>query len=106
MRSAAAFGPQVKLDMELRGTILLRNTADDTVYVLQTERLEQVRGGRSSDAWLHHSSSCLFTAGPGHCACVGSTWLHVHTCAACSKLCCLVAKVHPRTRKYCDVRLE
>lgn len=26
----------------MRGTILLRNTVDDTVYVLQTERLEQV----------------------------------------------------------------
>lgn len=34
---------QIKLDMEMRGTILLRNTADDTVAVLQTERLEQVR---------------------------------------------------------------
>lgn len=33
---------QLKLDMEVRGTILLRNTVDDTVYVLQTERLEQV----------------------------------------------------------------
>jgi hypothetical protein len=28
--------------MELRGTILLRNIVDDTVFVLQTERLEQV----------------------------------------------------------------
>lgn len=28
--------------MELRGTILLRNTVEDTVFVLQTERLEQV----------------------------------------------------------------
>jgi hypothetical protein len=34
---------QIKLDMEMRGTILLRNTADDTIAVLQTERLEQVR---------------------------------------------------------------
>lgn len=33
---------QVKLDMEMRGTILLRNTTDDTVWVLQTDRLEQV----------------------------------------------------------------
>jgi len=26
----------------MRGTILLRNTTDDTVWVLQTDRLEQV----------------------------------------------------------------
>jgi hypothetical protein len=47
--NAAVFIPpplllhQIKLDMEMRGTILLRNKADDTVAVLQTERLEQVR---------------------------------------------------------------
>lgn len=29
--------------MEVRGTMLLRNTADDKIWVLQTERLEQVR---------------------------------------------------------------
>jgi hypothetical protein len=34
---------QVKLDMEVRGTMLLRNMADDTIWVLQTELLEQVR---------------------------------------------------------------
>jgi hypothetical protein len=34
---------QLKLDMEVRGTMLLRNTADDTIWVLQTEMLEQVR---------------------------------------------------------------
>lgn len=41
-------GPQVKLDMELRGTILLRSTADDSVHVLQTERLEQVGSSGSA----------------------------------------------------------
>jgi hypothetical protein len=33
---------QLKLDMEVRGTMLLRNTADDTIWVLQTEMLEQI----------------------------------------------------------------
>lgn len=49
---------QIKLDMEMRGTMLLRNTADDTVWVLQTERLEQVRqlGARAHWAsWLEQS---------------------------------------------------
>jgi hypothetical protein len=34
---------QCKLDMEVSGTMLLRNTKDGSVHVLQTDRLEQVR---------------------------------------------------------------
>lgn len=49
--------------MELRGTILLRSTADDTVHVLQTERLEQVGG------WKHLDQPRFPAAvdGQGHC---------------------------------------
>lgn len=49
--------------MEMRGTILLRNTTDDTVWVLQTDRLEQV--GAVKDiaglAWRLASSFMLGT---------------------------------------------
>eukprot|EP00882_Tetradesmus_deserticola_P009733 GHRQ01010280.1.p2 GENE.GHRQ01010280.1~~GHRQ01010280.1.p2 ORF type:complete len:158 (+),score=87.46 GHRQ01010280.1:539-1012(+) len=33
---------QCKLDMELRGTMLLRDTSDGSVHVLQTDKLEQI----------------------------------------------------------------
>lgn len=42
LRKADGTWMQLKLDMEVRGTMLLRNTVDDTIWVLQTERLEQV----------------------------------------------------------------
>jgi hypothetical protein len=34
---------QCKLDMEVAGTMLLRDTSDGSVHVLQTDKLEQVR---------------------------------------------------------------
>lgn len=43
---------QAKLDAEVAGIILLRSTADDKVFVLQTERFEQVRW----PAWGHLDS--------------------------------------------------
>lgn len=33
---------QLKLDMEVSGTMLLRDTTDGAIHVLQTEKLEQV----------------------------------------------------------------
>ena len=37
---------QIKLDMEVAGTMLLRSMVDESVWVLQTDRVEQVGGSR------------------------------------------------------------
>lgn len=42
LRSKDGVWYQLKLDNEVQGTMLLRNTKTSTVHVLQTDKLEQV----------------------------------------------------------------
>jgi hypothetical protein len=41
---------QCKLDMEIKGTMLLRDTANSHIHILMTDRLEQVCLGTSRGA--------------------------------------------------------
>lgn len=44
LRRASGVWMTLKLDMEVTGTMLLRDTGDDSVHVLVTDKLEQVSG--------------------------------------------------------------
>ncbi len=43
---------QIKLDNEVKGTMLLRDSASNWIYVLQTEALEQVCVIDCQPAWI------------------------------------------------------